>query len=618
MILKTPQDLLDNNLEVVGSKTLLNTYDYSRSRALLEEWCARLPGLHTPFKPRGQGGIPPKEHQLMYASLGLCRRHNFLSWTMGVGKTLTAILHILGWYGDQLFYKTDWESAKKLNEIGHQAVVKKGLMFAESNLPPGSIQVLAPKHTLNHVWMEHLKMVGISHLAEVIESESQVHNSTAPIWIYHFDFLKQQTHDGKVMKTKSLGFRIKDDGEGTYFLGKQMYKLIAKKRPPSFMIVDEVHRLRSGSDRTRVVSHLRTKAKRVLGLSGTPMDGWVEHLGTILEFIYGPNTPAFPFTSKEFANKFTRTKVVTTDIATGGETVGRERPVPGVSQLQIPNFIKIIKPLMHRLNLSDPEVKGNVVFPPANFHRVLVSMDLDQQVFYDSLHLSGKRQLENMVFKGGNKAAQRKNMLELITNLRLASSAPTALDYSGPIAKIDAIITIAEKFKAEGRKLLIYTNFIEEGRIIHQKLNAAGIVTARLYASDPTVKPKMMSQAAREEVLEYFQEDPNVVCLVASLELVSEGLTLTEASGIVRPSRPWRAALDWQGLARAIRPGQVHTHVDVYDLVNDGTIDIYIEQLLNAKITATSAFIDRDFSKQDDLQNASLDPFELAEMLSNA
>lgn len=609
MILKSPEDLETNNLKVLPSSTLLDTPEYVIARGKLEAWCSRLPGLNTPWPV----GIPPKEHQMMYSSLGLLRRHNFLSWTMGVGKTLTALLHILGWYGDQLFYKMDWDMFNSLPDVESKNTI---LNLTESNLPPGTVQILAPKHTLNHVWMHHLKMVGLDRFAEVIQSESQIHNSTAPIWVYHFDFLKQQTTQGKRLKKDGLGFRLK--GDTTQFIGHQIYKTIAKFRPPSFMVVDEVHRLRSGSDRTRVVSHLRTKAKRVLALSGTPMDGWVEHLGTVLQFVYGPKTPAFPFTDKEFADKFTRTKVVTTDIATGGETVGRERPVPGVSQLQIPQFIKIIKPLMHRLNLSDPEVKGNVVFPPAYFHRVLVNMDVKQQMFYDSLHITGKRHMNSILTASGSKALQRKNMLELITNLRLASNAPGALDYVGPpIAKLEVILDIAKKFKQEGRKLLIYTNFIEEGREVAKYLNQQHIKTVRLYANDNNSSPKTLKQSQREEILEQFQEDPEVICLVASLELVSEGLTLTEASGIIRPSRPWRAALDWQGLARAIRPGQVHTHVDVYDLVNDGSIDIYIEQLLNAKIKATQAFIDRDFSNQDELNTNSLDPFELAEMLAN-
>lgn len=607
MILRSPQDLIDNKLTILPPKTLMDDPAYTQAVSTLDKWCGRLPGLYTPWPE----GIPPKPHQLTYAALGLLRHNNFLSWTMGVGKTLTAILHILGWYGDQLFHKLDWSALSNLDDDTKRLALKHSCNI----LKPGTIQILAPKHTLNGVWVKELRKVGLEHLVEVIESEAQVVNSNKPIWIYHFDLLKLQTDKGKRLKKDGLGYRLKDNGEGTYFIGHQLHKLMHKRYVPSFMIVDEIHRLRSGSERTRVVSHLRSKTKRVLGLSGTPMDGWVEHLGTILEFVYGANSQPFPFTAKSFADKFTRTKVVTTDIATGGETVGRERPVPGVSQLQIPNFIKIVRPLMHRLNLADPEVASNVVFPPANFHRVTVNMDIKQQMFYDSLHLAGKRQLTKSF---GTRAVQRKNMLELITNLRLASNAPQALDYSGPdIAKLKTILDIAQSFKQQKRKLLIYPNFIEEGRAIFNYLQQNGINSLRLYAQDKAVTPRTLSPTQRDEILEQFQEDESVVCLVASLELVSEGLTLTEASGIIRPSRPWRAALDWQGLARAIRPGQVHTHVDVYDLVNSGTIDIYMEQLLNAKITATQAFIDRDFSKQDQ-SNSNLDPFELAEMLSNA
>ncbi len=509
----------------------------------------------------------------------MCRRHNFWAHTQGCGKTLLTILQILGTYG-------------------------RSIISGKSK--PGAIQIIAPRHTLNHVWLGELAKLNLDQYADVITSPNQFQYSSKPIWIYHYDLLKQQTSKGQAQKksTNMSGYRIKQTGD-LEFIGYPVSYMLRDKFKPRLLVIDEIHRLRKGTDRTKACTDVRSVAKRVIGLSGTPMDGYIEHLATILGFIYGPERVDI----SNFSKKYTKTEALNVDIVTGGETEGSERPVPGISTIQVPAFLREVSTLMHRLNLSDPEVEKTITIPPHNQHRIIVPLEPNHRKLYDDIYQKAKLEAKTLV---GNKAALRLSMLELITKLRQASSSPESIGYTNTSSKLDSIIKIANKFKSEDRKLIIYPLYIDEARTIHQELLAKGIKSLRLYASDPCETPKTLTHDKREDIIERFQDDPSVTCLVASLELISEGLTLVEASGIIRASRPWKATLDMQGLSRVIRPGQTKT-VDVYDLVNDSTIDLYVEELLNRKISATSSFMDRDFSKE--TAGSTIDIFQLGELL---
>ncbi len=610
MVVRDPSELEKLGLEVIPARSLLGSPDHQYWQGILDRWVERIPNLRIPYK---KGGLPPGEHQLKYSALALCRRHNLKLWTVGCQKTATSLLMILGWYGEYLFPDVDWEH---LPDEARMEVMRN----TKPNVPPGAIHIVTRKKILKKTWMSELKRMGMDHLAEVVESESQLVNSKAPIILYHFDFPKLQTDKGKSMRSDGKGKRLKADGT-LYFHGYSMAKLITKLRPPSLLIVDEIHRLRpaSQSARTRELTHIRKKAKRVVGLTATPMDGWLVHYGAVLEFVYGPNTEAFPYESAEdFARRYTKTKVVTQDIFTGGETVGKKRPMPGVHPLQVPQFVKVTRHLAHRLTSKDPEVKKNVKFPPANFYRVAVEMDMEQSAYYQNLYEAHELHLKAALAMAGQRgmgrAQARANMLELINKLRMASACPTVLGYQGPpTQKFLQVLEICKKFKAEGRKVLIYTNFIEESREIARFLNDNGVGAVRLYVTDKLASPKSLNEEAQMNIIDRHEDEDEVVAMVSNLELIAEGLTLTWASGIINVSPAWRGNLYAQGLGRAIRPGQVWDYVDVYDLTNEGTIEKYIESMLKAKNRATAAFVDLDFSVQ---ESPEIDAFELGQLLA--
>lgn len=613
-ITRSPQELEKTGFSLVPPDTLEAHKHINIFRNKLNKYISLVPGLHTPRNADGSGGTPPRDHQLRHATIGLLRRHNCFSWTMGVGKTSLSLLLIYGWYGDHLFRNINWAETSNFSIAEFEAYVTKNIKDINA-LPPGSIHIVAPRHTLSQVWIREMHRMGLSGFAEVIDSQSALLNSKAPIFVYHFDFPKLQTEHGNRLRKAGKGVRLKPGG-GNYFVGHPIAKLIAKFRPPSLLIVDEVHRLREGTDRTRCMTIVRKRAKRVIVLTGTPMDGWVSQAATIFGFTYGEETRAYPFVNNEFSRKFTKTKVSNLDIATGKETAEeKERPVPGINHMQIPAFLRATRHLMHRLNLSDEEVRANVIYPPVSTKLIKIPMAFDQQRFYQAIHKNGISSARQAFNGSYSKLKARSNMLSLMQGLRMASVAPWELGFSGSDTElVKTVLNIVEAHKAEGRKGLIGTTFIEESRRIHQALSKAGIQGVRIYAQDQNAGKKILKQEDREDLIEKFMEDPDCAYLIANKELVAEGLNLAEtASYTISCSNGYRANIESQWLARVARPGQQWPVVDSYILLNDGTIDIYVYQLLQAKIAATAALIDLDFSSDIDL--TPIDPLELAQML---
>jgi hypothetical protein len=589
--------------------------------------------IHTGFKdPLVAGIIVEPVGVDDYYGFSIDGDHLFvLSNFVVTHNTMTAILALLGFHGHQLFAGLDGHTLEVLEAKAVRLYLRKygtepepgevrGLAYKllqqGCTLPPGAIHIVCPRHVMRQVWMRELARVNLDWATEVVISEEAMHASKAPIWIYHFDTPKELTTKGKAMKRDGTGLRLKAGG-GTYFWGHRLGKVIARRYAPSLLICDELHRLRADSERTECMKLVRRHAKRVIGLTGTPMDGWVSQAATILGFVYGPHSRAYPFTDDSFSKRFTRTKVVNRDFATGGESVAKEKPVPGVSYQQIPAFIQATRHLMHRLNLTDPEVQANVVFPKVVTHRVVIPMDFEHQLFYQDHHREGLAELKRLAESPGG-ARQRQNVLTLMTSLRQAATCPWSLGYAGTDTSLQReVVNIVRAAVAEGRKVLIGTTLIEESRYLHDALAKAGFRGVRLYGTDPSAAKKTLSPEAREVLIERYMEDPDCVYLVSNKELVAEGLNLAEtASVLVSCSNGYRANIEQQWRSRVIRPGQSWSHVDEYVLLTEGTIAMYIYQMLLAKTAATASLIDLDFSVEVDSAVGAIDPLELARRLT--
>jgi SNF2 family DNA or RNA helicase len=340
----------------------------------------------------------------------------------------------------------------------------------------------------------------------------------------------------------------------------------------------------------------------------------------------------FPWTTKQFTDLFTRERIIELDFVTGeaGTTAPKKRKAPGINPDQIPEFYRSTKHLMHRLIYRDPEVSGQVKFPPVNYHVERCNLLHNHADFYYDLHEQVTSELSKALaaLKTNplNSFRIKQNVLTQIQLLRRAASCPWASLNSKDVvwtdkynvSKLHKTVDICLKAKAEGRKTIVFTNFIDTGRAITEVLTQAGIKAVRVYATDKQEKPVTLDQENREARIEKFLADPSVDVLVGNLSLLSTGITMVAASIVINYDHDWRANTYKQGISRVVRPGQVWSHVDVYDLLTDKTVDLYVFHALMNKVKATAEMIDRQFNLEalkTDETLMELDPVSIAQAL---
>lgn len=579
LVVRSPEEFNNLGLTIVEGQNTLDDPDIQKWRSHLTTIVKNVPSMVS---------RPPRPYQFESALIGMTRPNNLFAYEAGTGKSYIAALVIMGLFSN-----------------GYEPM--GGLLKHR----PGTIHIVAPKHTLRLVWVKELVKAGLVQLndkheiiggvAEIIDSEKKLRLSKAPIFIYHYDFLKSQTAKGREKKRK-----------------EPLFKLIRKRWHPTLLVMDEVHRLRTGTERTHAVKELRKKAKRVLALTGTPMDGWVEHLANILGVVYRENSAEFPYTVSGFTRKFTRKEMSGRDYVTGNEDgkAVKKRPAPGIAVDQLPLFYRTTAHLMHRLTFADPRVSPFVVFPKMDHHIIKLTMTPEHKAHYDAVHTKVMKQIYDAIqaydAKQLSYTATRANVLTHLNALRAAVNYPWEQGGPQTTVKIEALKDFALQAKAEGRKFIIFTNRIAVGRKLQEVMKAAGVNTVRIYDTDEQVTPKNLNQEARDILIEKFQEDPDVHGMIGNTELVSEGLTLIEASKGAHADHDWRSHSWSQANARYVRPGQEYDPTFVGDYLIDQTVDCYVHAGMLKKAKATLQTIDRQF---DGGESATIDPLDVARTL---
>lgn len=137
-------------------------------------------------------------------------------------------------------------------------------------------------------------------------------------------------------------------------------------------------------------------------------------------------------------------------------------------------------------------------------------------------------------------------------------------------AKLDALRAILED---RPRPTLVVGHFKDTVRACARAAGDVGV--------DALVLTGESSRAERHATIRRFQSgDLPVLC--ATIDLISEGMTLTAADQIVRVERSWRPSRNEQVIRRIHRIGQDRP-VTVIDLVAEGTVDERVLALLEAK-----------------------------------
>lgn len=316
-----------------------------------------------------------------------------------------------------------------------------------------------------------------------------------------------------------------------------------------FMYLDESHRIKSGIQGVTPEAILSscTLPERKLILSGTPMPQSISDLVPQFTFLY-PDKP--------------------TDV----DSV--------VSQIK-PVYVRTTK-----AELGLPEV-----------YRKTISLDMSplQREIYKSLKSEIKRQLIPMLSDASKFSLRElgKRITKVVQFVSNPSLLASDLDYvfdekmgellartDGP--KIDYACKRAIELASQGKKVIIWSQFVRNVEIISDRLKFLGadFIHGGVDAGDED------ENDTREWKIKQFHENPDKMVLVANPAAASEGISLHKVChNAIYVDRSFNAAHYLQSEDRIHRLGlQPDQHPEVEILECKSTIDQVIDRRLRSKI----------------------------------
>jgi superfamily II DNA or RNA helicase len=371
------------------------------------------------------------------------------------------------------------------------------------------------------------------------------------------------TPDLRVLVLHGTGRKARRDAALQADLVITTYPLLARDRDWlagrdwPLVILDEAQVLKNPA--AQMAKALREiPAAGRLALTGTPLENSLQDIWTLVDWI----NPGLLGDRKRFQSVFR------TPIEKQGDAAAQAR------------LNRRLRPFL--LRRTKEEVAAEL---PARTE-ILEQVDLPkpQQALYETVRSAMDARVREAVSRKGL-AGARITVLDALLKLRQVCCDPG-------LVKSDAAASVTESAKrarlrellaelvAEGRRVLVFSQFVEMLRLIEADLAEAGI--AHLTLTGQTQN--------RAGVLQAFSNGDAPVFLL-SLKAGGVGLTLTEADTVILYDPWWNPAVERQAMDRTHRIGQTKP-VFVHRLVASGTVEEKILEMQTRKQALADALFD--------------------------
>ena len=148
----------------------------------------------------------------------------------------------------------------------------------------------------------------------------------------------------------------------------------------------------------------------------------------------------------------------------------------------------------------------------------------------------------------------------------------TEISESG---KMEVLINILENILDANEKVLIFTQFVQMGKIIKK-------IVEEKFNEEVLFLHGSLSRKQRDEMIEKFQNNSQNKIFLLSLKAGGTGLNLTAASNVIHYDLWWNPAVENQATDRAYRIGQ-NENVMVYRFITTGTKEEKINEMIQDK-----------------------------------
>lgn len=212
-----------------------------------------------------------------------------------------------------------------------------------------------------------------------------------------------------------------------------------------------------------------------------------------------------------------------------------------------------------------------------------IELEPAQRDLYETIRLSMHERVHDAVSTAGL-ARSAITVLDALLKLRQVCCDPRLVKLPGAgdvqeSAKLACLIDMVQEMTAEGRRMLVFSQFTSMLDLIKQELNEHRIAYVELTGSTED----------RALPVQRFQRGEVPVFLI-SLKAGGRGLNLTAADTVIHYDPWWNPAAEDQATDRAYRIGQ-DKPVFVYKLIATGTVEERILELQNHKENLATATI---------------------------
>lgn len=332
----------------------------------------------------------------------------------------------------------------------------------------------------------------------------------------------------------------------------------------SYIVLDEAQKIKNPKTKMAVAIK-EFKSEHRLALSGTPIEN---HLGELWS-IFGFLMPGF-LNTLSFFKKYYQTPIEKE------HNFGRQELLN-----------KRVKPFMIR---RTKEIVASEL-PAKSVIIKYTQFESKQSGLYESIRIAMEEKVRQAVENKGL-GSSHITILDALLKLRQVCCDPSLLKLGEAqkikeSAKLELFLDLVDELLAEGRKILVFSQFTSMLSIIEEKIKSKSISYTKLTGST----------RKREEVIEAFTQGKADIFLI-SLKAGGVGLNLVEADTVIHYDPWWNPAVENQATDRVYRIGQTKA-VFVYKLIVENTIEQKILELQKKKQLIQDAIYDENKQQED-------------------
>ena len=316
------------------------------------------------------------------------------------------------------------------------------------------------------------------------------------------------------------------------------------------LILDEAQNIKSPRSKAAIAAG-QLQAGQRLCLTGTPLENHLGELWSLFNFLM----PGWLGDSKSF----------TRDYRTPIEKNANEQ--------RLAHLNGRIKPFV--LRRTKEQVASEL--PPKTEITHWVELSPAQRDRYETLRLAMDQKVRAEIARQGLARSQIVILEALLRlrqaccDLRLLGDESDSQLTSADSGKLSGLLEMLEELFAEGRRVLLFSQFTSMLALIETELKARNIPYAKLTGSTQD----------RRTPVQQFQAGTLPIFLI-SLKAGGSGLNLTAADTVIHFDPWWNPAAEAQASDRAYRIGQ-DKPVFVYKLIARGSVEEKIQHLQQAK-----------------------------------